>query len=112
MKIRKGMNGKYSQWLERRRKDSRGQLMMDSVNKVGGHLDRGGFTKEALALLFILKRVNGLTEKEYVQVALAIVILHTRGDEFRFQWNKYHRGEEYAQGQELSDKRLYDPSWL
>lgn len=102
------MEKKYYVWLERKKIEPRGGLIIDTVHRIGLHLDNGKSATEALKLIFCLK-LSKLALEERTKVALAISILHPRGDELRLEWNKYYRGEQWALGMELTEKRLFNP---
>lgn len=109
MKIRKGMEETYCKWLEKIRNDHDAKLMMETVHGAGEILDNGGSVDNALRMILGLNR-SALSAKNWVEIALAISLLNERGDEFRFAWNKYHAGEDWALDMELSEKRLYNPA--
>ncbi|GEM_PF-4744648 len=108
MKIRKGMEEKYSEWLKKRKSDSHGKMMVEAVHSAGEALDKGRHAGEVLKMVLNLKR-SSLPAEKMVQVALAISVLHERGDALRFEWNKYYKGEDWALDMEISEKRLHNP---
>lgn len=109
MKIRKGMDEKYQSWLGLRRKEPQGRLMTDGLQKVADCLDAGLSSESALKIILNLTWV-GLFVENRVQLALALSFFHERGAEFRFAWNKYYKGEDWALDMEISEKRLHNPS--
>ncbi len=108
MKIADGMEEKYRGWLLKRKNDPRGNLIINAVSRIGDALDNGEVAK-ALQLALESKK-SQLTLQDRTQVALAISVLHERGGKFRFAWNRHYRGEDYALGIELTEKRLFDPT--
>lgn len=109
MKIRKGMEEKYSQWLEKRKREPCGYLLIITLHSVGDYLDENRAAKDTLEMIAQLKRYEVPIE-DRVQIALAISIFSERGSEFRFEWNKYYMGEDWALNMEISEKRLHNPA--
>lgn len=102
------MEEKYQKWLQRRREEVGGHLLVDAVHSVGDYLDKNGYAE--VAVRFVLQLKHGrLSIERRVQAALAISVFSERGAEFRFEWNKYYRGEEWALKMEASEKRLFNP---
>ena len=108
MRIRKGMENKYFQWLEKRQGEPYGKLMIEAVGSIGEALDNGRRADDAVRMILSLNR-SALSADKRVQVALAISLMHERGDAFRFEWNRHYKGEDWALDMELSEKRLYNP---
>lgn len=109
MKIRKGMEAKYSEWLEKRKSDPYGKLMLEALDGIGEVLDNRRRADDAVRMVLSLSR-SALSAGKRVQIAVAIAFLHENGDAFRFEWNRHYQGEDWALEMESSDeKRLYDP---
>lgn len=109
MKIKKGEEAEYKIWHDKNSADLSNLRIMKAVEEIGGCLDK----KEPIDL--VMKRLKrcpcGIRLENIGYVALVISIFHERGDEFRFGWNKFWRGEDKAIKMENKDKRLYNPSY-
>lgn len=103
------MEAKYRNWLGKREKDKDGNRMIAAVHGLGDWLDGGGSAKSVVELILNMSR-SGFSAENRVQAALAIAVLHERGDEFRFEWNRHYKGEDWALDMEISEKRLHNPA--
>lgn len=107
MKIKKGEEAEFEKWRLKKSADYRNANIIIAVMEIGCCLDEGGPAIEAVKK--IMKCPCGISLKEIGYVALVISEFHERGKEFRFEWNQHWRGEDWALGMELTDKRVYNP---
>ena len=107
-KARSGRGESFAGWSGRLLREKR-QPIVKAVIEIGDILDRQNPNSagDAVARLRTLKYVK-LFDLGYV--AIAVSIFHQQGDNFRFAWNKFWQGEEWALGIEvLESKRVYNP---
>ena len=103
------MEDKYQSWIKKRKYEPSGYLLIITLHSVGNYLDENHAVKNTPQMITQIKRY-GVSIEERVQIALAVSIFSERGAEFRFEWNKYYRGEDWALEMEASEKRLFNPA--
>lgn len=108
MRIREGMELKHQGWVKKMSADPRGAVILKTVEAIALRLESG--EKAAVVFESFLLKNKKLNLIEKTKIALAVSVLCERGDAFRFSWNSYYRGIEYATDMEISGiKELYDP---
>ncbi|OHB06009.1 MAG: hypothetical protein A3B16_02290 [Candidatus Zambryskibacteria bacterium RIFCSPLOWO2_01_FULL_45_43] len=112
MKIRKGCDAGYQAWHAKTLANPKKRFLIKLVVTYTNCLD-----DPEVPVLGVVERLANLAmmKNDRGYIALVISLFHERGRDFRFQWNKFWKGEEFALRMELLENkkpgsgRVWDP---
>ena len=109
MELKSGAEVEFKKWREKIIGQKRLAVLAAAL-EVAGWLNSKDDVEAAVEKLARCKTANRIRLRELGYVALVISIFHKHGDAFRYYWNRYWRGEDFALGIELTkSEQVADP---
>ncbi|MDO8430227.1 MAG: hypothetical protein Q7S73_02570 [bacterium] len=108
MSLKRGSEEEFEKWRLKMLNAKRTNIL-ESFAEVCQLLESGCLEEKVAEKLAKVKLKTKIKLKDLGYLALAISAFHERGAPFRFNWNKFWQGEDWALDMELSEKRVFDP---
>lgn len=108
MKLKKGSEEKFEKWRLKMLSTKRVNILKGFL-EICELLESGCSPNKAVEMLAKAELKAKIKLKDLGYLALAISAFHQNGKDFRFNWNKYWQGEDWALDIELAGERVFDP---
>ena len=109
MNLRKGGEKDYEVWRLKMLNTHKTDVLRGFL-EIGELLEKNFPLDEVIEILAKSRLKAKIKLKDLGYLALAVSMFHEKGIDFRFSWNKFWQGEDWALDMEISAiRRVYDP---
>jgi len=108
LNLKKGSEEEFEKWRLKMLNAKRTNIL-EGFAEVCQLLENDCLEEKAVEILAKVKLKTKIKLKDLGYLALAISVFHQKGASFRFNWNKFWQGEDWALDMELFEKRIFDP---
>jgi|SRR3989338_10234662 len=109
MKLKGGSEEEFEKWRLKMLATKRTDVFKGFL-EISKLLDSNHSVEEVVEILAKVKLNTKVKLKDLGYLALAVSIFHEKGRSFRFNWNRFWQGEDWALDGEISGlERIFDP---
>ncbi|MBI3046387.1 MAG: hypothetical protein HYY86_02530 [Candidatus Harrisonbacteria bacterium] len=109
MKLKAGIEGEFEKWRLKMLNAQRMEVLR-GFSEISELLEANRPTKEAAEILARSKLKIRIKLQDLGYLALAVSLFHEKGRNFRFHWNQFWQGEDWALDMEVSGReRVFSP---